>query len=197
MIHELIYFDRYLLVLINRSWANPLFDFLMPLLRDAKNWIPLYLVIIAYTIIKYRKNAWVIILCAVMSVAVADRISAGIFKPLFERERPCHKEGVREQIILRKEGCGGQYGFVSSHAANHFALAVFLIMAWRRRVNDWLTWSLLLWAASICYAQVYVGVHYPADVFFGGWTGIFCGSLFARINKLILIPLYRNQRSQR
>lgn len=73
-------------------------------------------------------------------------------------------------------GCGGGYSFPSSHATNHFALATLLFLSWGRKFRSW-RWILLLWAASIAYGQVYVGVHYPLDVSFGALLGATLGLL--------------------
>jgi undecaprenyl-diphosphatase len=35
--------------------------------------------------------------------------------------------------------------------------------------------ALVIWASVICYAQVYVGVHYPFDVIGGAIIGILIG----------------------
>ena len=189
---ELLATDTQILIWINRTMANGFFDAIMPVLRKAEIWIPLYLVFAGLSIYWFRKNSWIILLFAAITVTASDRISSGLMKPYFERPRPCHQEGVEEQIILRKaDGCGGPYGFVSSHASNHFAIAFFLIIVWKRKIRGWLKLLLLLWAASISYAQVYVGVHYPGDVLFGAMLGALLAVIFGVISVNILKPFYR------
>ena len=76
--------------------------------------------------------------------------------------------------------CGAGYSFTSSHAANHFAVATFLIMTIGQilpKIKKWL-W---LWAASIALAQVYVGVHFPLDVLAGGILGVVLGRLWSML----------------
>ena len=55
---------------------------------------------------------------------------------------------------------GGEYSFVSSHAANHMGVAVLfgglLGGAWG--------WGLLAWALLIGFSRIHLGVHYPGDV---------------------------------
>jgi len=72
-------------------------------------------------------------------------------------------------------GCGGGYSFPSSHASNHFALASLLAPSWARGASSRWRWALFLWAASIAYGQVYVGMHYPVDVLFGALLGTAIG----------------------
>ncbi|HOI86971.1 MAG TPA: phosphatase PAP2 family protein, partial [Lentimicrobium sp.] len=80
--------------------------------------------------------------------------------------------------------CGGKYGFVSSHAANTFGIALFAGLALKTVQRRALAW-LLLWAALVSYSRIYLGVHYPADVIAGGLTGACIGWLvyliFARL----------------
>jgi undecaprenyl-diphosphatase len=73
--------------------------------------------------------------------------------------------------------------FTSSHATNHFALAAFFYFTLKKYFNKW---GLLFfcWAFMICYAQVYVGVHYPFDVICGGIIGFSIGYGFARFFNL-------------
>jgi len=76
--------------------------------------------------------------------------------------------------------CGRAYSFTSSHAANHFAIAVFISLT-LGLLYSWIKWPLLLWAGSIAYGQVYVGVHYPLDVIVGSLVGIIIGYLVAKL----------------
>ena len=114
---------------------------------------------------------------AVAAVGTADFTSSKIVKPLVERVRPCNDTnlpfGVRELVK-----CGGGYSFTSSHATNHFAIATFLSLILGFLRKKWITWTLLAWAASIAYGQVYVGVHYPLDVIAGAALGSLIGLSF-------------------
>ena len=91
--------------------------------------------------------------------------------------RPCNDIIFQDTVELRVD-CGGGYSFTSSHATNHFALAMFIIFTLGKK-NRWIRWGLILWAGSIAYAQVYVGVHYPLDVFIGSLLGILIGTFVA------------------
>jgi len=66
------------------------------------------------------------------------------------------------------------YGFVSSHAANTFAVAMLLLLIQRKR---WFTALMLTWAAIVSYSRIYLGVHYPGDVLGGAVLGVLCGLL--------------------
>lgn len=165
--------DFYLFEFINNDLSNAFFDFIMPPFRDKKTWIPLYVLLLAYLIYKFKAKSWVIILFAIISIGLADGISSHVLKPFVERTRPCNVAELAEIINLRIH-CSGAFSFPSSHAANHFALATFIGLA-LFKINPWFLRIGLLWAAIISFAQVYVGVHFPIDVFVGMLLGLGIG----------------------
>ncbi|MBK8442425.1 MAG: phosphatase PAP2 family protein [Sphingobacteriales bacterium] len=176
----LLQWDNFLFSLINGTWSNSFFDALLPLLRTKEFWAPLYIFVLAYIAYNYSwKQALILIAFTALAAGLADFTRSSIIKPYFNRLRPCNSPWLQEQIHLLVP-CGSGKSFTSSHAANHFALAWCWIMIWGRQYR-WLIPVLLLWAASIAYSQVYVGVHFPFDVLAGGLlgtaVGIFCGSM--------------------
>ena len=176
MIETLQYIDQILFQWINVGLSNPIFDWLMPILREKFTWFPLYIFIIAFTLINLkRKGVWLII-CLIVAAGVADTISSKLIKPTFERTRPCNVVEM-EGWVNERIHCGNGYSFTSSHATNHFAVAVFLIFALGAQFKR-IKWPLLIWASSIAFAQVYVGVHYPFDVIVGGILGSLIGYAF-------------------
>lgn len=169
----LLNFDQQLFLLINQSLRNAWFDWLMPCLREKYFWIPLYVLIATYVIYAYRwKSVWVFFFTAV-TVVLTDQLASSVIKPMVQRLRPCNDPSFSSQIHLLVD-CGPGFSFVSSHAANHFGLALFLIVLFRKRLT-WVAPVAILWAASVAYAQVYVGVHYPVDVLGGALVGAFVG----------------------
>ncbi len=163
--------DQALFHLINGQWHHPIADAILPLLREKTFWIPAYLLFAAWLVWKYRLQALWIILALVATVAISDTLSHRLIKQSVKRVRPCRNP---ELEVRQLAYCGGGYSFTSNHAANHFALAMFILGLWGRRARFW-RWLLPLWAASIAYAQVYVGVHYPLDVLAGSLLGILIG----------------------
>jgi undecaprenyl-diphosphatase len=136
-------------------------------------WFPAYFVLIVVLSYLYERRAFLLLPMLGLSVLLADVISSRVFKPYFARLRPCHDPELSEALNL-VNGCGGQFGFLSSHAANAFSLAVFLGLILPRRF--WLAKVLLvIWAAVVSYSRIYLGVHYPSDVL----AGTILGSLAA------------------
>jgi membrane-associated phospholipid phosphatase len=176
MLDHLIQFDRHLFYFINHDLTNPFFDWLMPLLRNAKNWIPLYVFIIIFCIWRFKKVGVVIIILLALSAGFADFTSVHLIKNNVERLRPC-RDPVVSQTVISRVPCGTGYSFPSTHATDHFAMAAFLILVFYRKWRWILLWA-ILWAGAISFAQVYVGVHFPVDVTLGALYGTLVGWLF-------------------
>jgi membrane-associated phospholipid phosphatase len=177
----LLNLDRHLFYLVNHNLTNPFFDYVMPWLRNPKFWIPVYAFIVIFSIWKYKKAGVLLILTLLITVGVADFASASVIKKLVQRNRPCRDEALAATITSRVP-CGTGYSFPSTHAADHFAMSVFLSLVFFRKWR-WVWFWTILWAALVCFAQVYVGVHYPIDVTGGAVFGALTGALFAYLFK--------------
>jgi len=172
------HYDQTLLFYINQRGSNALFDAVLPWCRQSIIWAPLYLFLTALVVANMGKKGWYWFLFAVLTVAFSDQLSSGLIKPFFARLRPCADPAMLPYINLRLPRCSGAFSFTSSHAANHFALASFVAITLQPLIGKRVKW-LYAWAAVICYAQMYVGVHYPLDVLGGAAVGLFAGALVA------------------
>lgn len=171
---NLVQWDQALFEKINGDWANSLFDAVMPFLRNSLNWVPLYLFVLLFVLVNFKiKGLWWIVFF-LTTVALTDMTGTYVFKHGFERLRPCSDPNFTDHVRLLLKQCAGGYSFISNHAANHFGMAIFFFITFRHLLKKW-AWIGLLWAAAIAYAQVYVGVHYPLDVFAGALLGIAFG----------------------
>ena len=173
----LLEIDRSLFTFIHARASSPAIDRVMLLLREPLTWIPLYAFLL-YWILRYRRQvAWQFILLSLVTFAITDFTSASLLKPLFARVRPCYDPELQE-IVRNILGCGGKYGMPSTHASNHFGLSGF----WYFTIS-WMggrKWSWLwFWAIIVCYAQVYVGKHYPFDILIGAILGMAVGMSMA------------------
>lgn len=158
--------DHRLLLAINHA-HTPALDALMTFASQIKVWFPFYGVLLAWLIYHFRRRAqWLLPLLA-LTVALADSITSRVFKPLAARPRPCHAPDLASLLYL-PDGCGGQFGFMSSHAANAAGLAVFLLLTLPTGRFRALKIGGFAWAGLISYSRVYLAAHYPADVV-GGW----------------------------
>lgn len=169
--HWLIQADKKLFAIINQQLTHPMLDAVAPWWRESITWTPLYLFLILFAAINCKKSSIPWIAMALITILLSDQISSSVVKPLFGRLRPCNDPEWGGAVRLLLDGCGAGYSFTSSHAANHFALAIYLSKTLQSFFPRWLTTVLLLWAASVAYAQMYVGVHYPLDVLGGAALG--------------------------
>ena len=165
--------DQYLFFAINKGLSNPFFDWLMPYLRNRYLWTPLYLFMAIFFVRNYGKQGWLIVVFLGLTFGISDYLSSSVIKPAFERLRPCNDPIIKPEINSLVV-CGTGFSFPSSHATNHFALAVFLITMFYEKWKPIILFG-VLWAFSISFAQIYVGVHYPGDVVFGGILGAMIG----------------------
>ncbi|MCB0815270.1 MAG: phosphatase PAP2 family protein [Flavobacteriales bacterium] len=168
--------DRSAFLAINGAHTGPL-DLLMEGASEMILWFPLYAFFLWLIIKRHGDKAmlWSLPLIGLM-ILCSDKGSVMLFKETVQRLRPCHEPALAGLVHLVPEGCGGQFGFVSSHASNHFAIAVFMIGV-LRCTPRWAVAALLAWAGLIAYSRVYLGVHYPGDVLVGALYGAMIGSL--------------------
>jgi len=137
-------------------------------MTETVTWLPLYLFLIYKIYRTDPKNSWWVFGGVMLTILIADQVTSGLMKPFFERLRPCHDP--RWEGMMHNYGrCGGLYGFVSSHAANTFGLAVFLNIKLKGKLRG-LGW-LYVYAFFVSYTRIYLGVHYPWDIVLGAFMG--------------------------
>jgi undecaprenyl-diphosphatase len=180
MMESLLQWDTSMMHWINSGWSNPVLDWLFPALRNKYIWIPLYVFCIAWILYNFsaRQSLWALAFVG-LSIFASDTLSSKLVKNQIQRPRPCQVQDMQPPVIQRVS-CGSGYSFTSSHAANHFCVAAFLVTVFGHFMKHWrhLWW---VWAFAISLAQVYVGVHYPLDILggaaLGGVLGLSMGTL--------------------
>jgi undecaprenyl-diphosphatase len=162
--------DQHLLLFINSS-NSPFLDQVMHVLSEKLIWAPLYLAILIYLGITYKRKFLIILLFIILAITMSDQVSV-LLKNLTHRLRPCHTPAIMGIVHLVDGECGGLYSFVSSHASNSFNVALLSLLFIKRR---WYSIGIIIWALLIGYSRIYLGVHYPGDVLCGSILGALTG----------------------
>lgn len=166
---------------INQTIQHPFLDIVLTFLRTAPNWIPLYIFLAVYLLYTYKLDAIQYVFYIIIAFALADFISHGILKPWIHRLRPCHSLTLHARLVLGH--CGGKWSFPSTHASNHMAIALSIVLSGIFK-KKWINYIWIFWALAIGFAQIYVGVHYPSDIIAGYVLGI----LIAYFNYHLILP---------
>lgn len=195
MLEHLIQLDQQALLSIN-GLKNNFLDPIMWFLSNAWYWGLSILFIIFYALkTKYTisgviqwKSFLLFLGGLILVFALGDQISASLIKPFFERFRPSHEPSLDGlvQLYLKSNGDyyhGGKYGFVSSHAANSMAAAMYVTLSLKSKVANWVIWS---FAILTSFSRMYLGVHYPGDIIGGALVGFFCGWVAYKVYQFFL-----------
>lgn len=143
----------------------------------SQHWSWAVVVVLAFVLLTLRQEPrrwWLVAVGVVLCFLLADQGSV-LIKDTVCRLRPCH---ALEDVRMFRTHCGGQYGFVSSHAANAFAVALFFVLRyWKRAKRQWPLLLLIVWAFATSYSRAYLGKHYPGDLVCGAILGVVAGLL--------------------
>lgn len=172
--------DYNLFAKMNGQWHNSFFDVFFPFIREPTVWIPLYFFLVVFVTLNFKIKGWIWVLFFLINVGLSDFVSSHLIKENLFRLRPCRDPAIFDHIRFLVSYCPISSSFTSSHAVNHFAAAMFIFTTFRKTLSP--AWALLfIWAGLISYAQVYVGVHFPFDVFCGTIVGLILGYIPATI----------------
>ena len=177
MIEEILKLDSKLFLYLNNLGTSKFDIFWISLSKiEANILMYLFLILLYFYIQKIRPKLiyifYFFIVIALM-ITITDQ-GANIFKDSIQRLRPCYNESIIDSLRLVKENCGGKYGFFSAHASNSFSLAIFFGLLFINRIR-YIIMITIVYASLISYSRIYLGVHYPIDIIFGSFFGIFVG----------------------
>jgi hypothetical protein len=166
--------DVWLFRLINESWSNRLFDWLMPFLSDSP-WFACVLILIALgLVVKGGARGRVCVLMLALALCLGNWLVGDSIKHAVGRLRPFH---VIMDAHLRI-GMGDSFSMPSSHAANWFSATIILLVYYRRSI--WCMLPLAVGGGSVKNLQwrplsqrragrgAMLGAGYSAAVMWGG-----------------------------
>lgn len=166
-IETLLTWDKELFLVLN-GFNHPIADVFMFYISKVWVWVPLYLGVILFIAKKWKMEAIWIVLSIVICLLLTDQLT-NVTKEVFQRLRPSHEPELQGLVHHVKGYVGGKFGFVSGHSSNVFGFALLSALIIK---NKTYTWSIFIWASVVAYSRIYLGVHYPLDIFCGMVLGI-------------------------
>lgn len=179
MIEKILSLDTNLFVFLN-GLGNKTYDSLWLAVTNPLCWLPFFILIL-FLLKKQlggRKLLYFIGFAAVL-ILISDQ-SANLFKWYFQRIRPCNVEDLKDLIRVVKSS--SSFGFYSAHASNSMASMLFVYLVLRKKFTT--TYGLFIFPLLFAYSRIYIGVHYPIDIFmgfvFGAIYGYLCYMLYSK-----------------
>lgn len=167
--------------LISIDQQNCVFDLLMPFITEKWNFLAPLILVCIYLIL-YRSRKDLILAISAVALVFLANTTTQIIKDLIQRIRPCHI--FEPAQLLYGSACTDSFSFPSSHASNIFAVAAFLSYNYRI-----LTIPAFFSACVVGYSRIYLGAHYPTDVFAGAAWGMLLGFTAAvAVRRLMRFP---------
>ncbi|MEP3211453.1 MAG: phosphatase PAP2 family protein [Maribacter sp.] len=187
MLDDLLSYDKEVFLILNNLGSETWDGFWMFVTNKFTS-IPLYLLLLflCYKQIGFKKTVLLVVV-AILMIAAANGL-ADFFKYGVQRLRPCFDPEVNALARLVKDSCGGKFGYFSAHAGNTMAVATFFSILLKGKYRH-IGIFLLFWAIFVGYSRIYIGVHFPLDVFSGMVIGLFFGWLFAKLYIFALLKL--------
>ena len=187
---NIIQLDKELLIYLN-SLGSETFDGFWMLVTNQFNWIPLFLLMFFLIFRAYGwKKGLLLVLIAALLVTFSDQF-VNLIKDYFARLRPNNDPSINSIIRILKTP--RSFSFVSGHSTTSFAATIFIIATLKNHYKYSVLF--LIWPILFAYSRVYLGVHFPMDIFVGMLLGFLEGYLFYKIGMIFLKKIPENRKT--
>lgn len=173
MFESLIQLDKDILVYLNNLGTEQWDPFWL-FVTNQLNWIPLFLLIFFLVIKSFGwKRGGFMILSMIILVAFSDQFT-NLIKNSVERLRPNNDPEIMDQLrtLINPQS----YSFMSGHATTSTFFTIYVILLLKGKFKKYI-YLLLFFPVLFSYSRLYLGVHFPIDIF----VGISIGTLFANL----------------
>lgn len=184
-IDDIIAKDKELFVYLN-SLGTETWDQFWVIATNQFSWIPWFLMLFFLIYKAYGfKKALLLMFVAALLVAFSDQL-VNFLKDYFQRLRPNNDPALNKTIRILHSA--GSFSFVSGHSTTSFAVTTFMILTLKKFYKY--PFLLLIWPIIFAYSRIYVGVHFPVDIFAGMLIGLSIGYAFYKISLFFLRKIH-------
>ncbi len=187
MLEKVIAFDTQLFVYLN-GLGSETYDGLWLFITKQSNWTPYFLVLLYLVYKKLSvKNMLLLLLFVAVLILITDQTS-NFFKYTFERLRPCNNPEINS--VIRNVKSRDTFSFFSGHAANSMATMTFLFLILKKYYRY--AFLVFLFPLIFAYSRIYLGLHYPLDIFTGYLFGASFGYMTYKLYQKYVLKNSRN-----
>lgn len=177
--------DKQLFVYLN-SLGTESWDNFWMIVTNQFSWIPLFALLFFLIFKAYGwKKGLLLLLVTALLVTFSDQF-VNFIKDYFGRLRPNNDPAINEVIRILKRP--SSFSFVSGHSTTSFAVTTFMILTLHKFYR--FPHFLLIWPVLFAYSRIYVGVHFPVDIFTGMLLGVLIGYTFYKISVSFLKKIH-------
>ena len=166
MLETLKHWDRDIFVFLNGLGIER-FDGFWIFVTQISNWIPLFILFFLLILYYFPKRRGLIVVFFLLLTFLSTFALTMLVKDYVARLRPNNVEALSELIRILQTP--SNYSFFSGHASSSFAITTFVVLA-LRKFTSWI-YLAYLWPILFVLSRIFVGVHYPSDIFVGALVG--------------------------
>ena len=188
MLETLKQWDRELFIYLN-SLGIERFDGFWIFVTQRESWIPLFIIFITLIFYYYRLRKGLVVIIFLLITLFITVFFTDFVKEYIQRLRPNNVEEFSKLIRILQRPTN--FSFFSGHAASSFAVTTFIALSIRRFTRC--IYFAYIWPILFVLSRIFVGVHYPSDLFVGALVGTLIAYLIYHISKRILVKIESSQ----